>query len=285
MTLLQPLSFAIEAPPSSSGTVTFDAVELNRFGRASPLRQEAIEALLRRRCRVPDAWRYLVEVRQGRVKLKPASAGRGQRLRLSAYPDVSARHRNKMLPVIVLLLESPHKDEYRHHRRRNRLVPNGPAQATGKGDAGGAIPAYGPAILEQLVAIKGLADDDYALLVVNPVPYLTSLHWIDVLTGEATHLPRSINRIVRNHVWNQLWELPWMQADFLARLASYAPRAVLNCCTSKLTKAVTSALCRSGYGPASAYATHPAVTWQTRKPGSRRPPVEVKHLSCEMCTC
>lgn len=283
MTSLQPVTLAIEVPPGWPGIVEFDAVELAKIGHASPLRLEAIEALLRRRCRVPDAWRYVVKVRQGKVELKPASGSRRPRLRLSVYPDVSARHRNRTLPVIVLVLESPHKDEYRHHRRRNRLVPNGPAQAMGTADAGGAIAKYGPGILEQLVALKGLADGDYALLLVNPVPYLTSLHWLDVLTGQATHLRGSLNRDVRNHVWNQLWALPWMQADFLARLASYAPSAVLNCCTSAFRQAVTCALCRGGYGPASAYAMHPAVSWQTRKPGSSLSPVKVQPVSCEGC--
>lgn len=283
MTSQQLVSFAIEALPGLLDKVQFDVGELNKISQASALRQEAIEGLLRRRCRVSDAWRYVVEVRQGTAKLKPAVVGRRRRLRLSTYPDVSARHRNRTLPVIALLLESPHKDEYRHHRQRKRLIPNGPAQGMGTGDAGGAILEYGPSILEQLVALKGLADDDYALLVVNPVPYLTSLHWLDVLTGHASQPQGRLNYDVRNHVWNQLWALQWMQADFLARLASYTPSAVLNCCTSALRQAVTCALCRGGYGPVSAFATHPAVTWQTGKPGGRGQPVKVQHLPCESC--
>jgi len=185
----------------------------------------------------------------------------------------------------VLVLESPHKDEYRLNRRRNYLVPKGPAQAMGGADAGGAIAEYGPGILEQLVVLKGLANGDYALLIVNPVPYLTSLHWLGVLTGKVTRPEGKLNKDVRNHVWNQLWALQWMQADFLSRTASYAPAAVLNCCTSKLQRAVTSALCRAGYGPVSVYASHPAVTWQTGKPGGNGRPVKVRSVSCKGCRC
>lgn len=44
---------------------------------------------------------------------------------------------NITLKTIILLLESPHKSEYRIYN--NTIIPIGPASGESKGEAGGAI--------------------------------------------------------------------------------------------------------------------------------------------------
>lgn len=117
---------------------------------------------------------------------------------------------------IVLLLESPHKDEY------SPSGALGPALgASGKNIAqffaGHAIP-----ILHHM----GLTLDEakvYSFCIVNPIPYQTSL--VDIHK-------EGLIKSIRDKVWSALWDE--CRSDCISRLSAYRPSVILNGCTSSL---------------------------------------------------
>jgi len=205
--------------------------------------------------RVRDVWRYTVTVDKTGVVFELVSPDRGDPLVASNYHDVLADWAIG-LRVLLILLESPHVDEYAW--TVDGLSPRAPAQGEEKGDAGGALAAY----LTKMVARLALPKGKYAVVIANPVPYHCSLSWMAATrTTCGNWQPPKLNSVVRNHVWKTLWKQDWINKDFLARCAQYAPHTILNCCTSSCAKAVTRALLDSGFGTSLFTTSHPAYTW------------------------
>jgi hypothetical protein len=65
----------------------------------------------------------------------------------------------------------------------------------------------------------------YRICFVNPVPFQTSLHFIH----RQGIKPKSDYEKIRNAVWNKLFL--HCERDFIKRLESYKPFAILNACT------------------------------------------------------
>lgn len=81
-----------------------------------------------------------------------------------------------------------------------------------------------------------MADEEFELVLINAVPYLLPLQWIDVLTGHVA-ASGGLRRPVRNHVWDNLLRLLALQKEFIRRYKQNAPVDVLNCCTAKMKAA------------------------------------------------
>ncbi|WP_294396970.1 hypothetical protein [uncultured Clostridium sp.] len=162
---------------------------------------------------------------------------------------------------IVLLLESPHRSEYRDIKIYDRLVPIGPAQGGNLTDAGGAIKAYIHEAINYVIAKNSLSlnNGDYNLIIINPIQFQTSL---------GSLYNKGLNRNLRNKVWKKIWKIIdskkcIVQEDFICRLNSYNPDLIINACTYELKKSVKKLLDDKtiiSYG-----INHPAINWNKKK--------------------
>ena len=152
----------------------------------------------------------------------------------------SQLHLQPQLRSIVLLVESPHKDEYQFANINYPI-------AAANGQTGRNINKY---LREVLLAIRreltnaGLNQEDYIkpgshVIISNPIQFQTSLNAIhkQSLAGDWIEL--------KNNVWKALWnegeggeEVPsYIQLCFRARLNTYRPSLIINACTGVLTDA------------------------------------------------
>lgn len=129
----------------------------------------------------------------------------------------------KVNPRIIILLESPHKDEY-----DTDFNPIRPAN----GITGCYLLCFLPHedVLPRLIKEKGLElmpNTTYDVLLVNPVQYQASLAFV---------FDNKMNEKVRDKVWSKLFGV--LKQDFEQRIKSYEPDVILNFCTTKAGKAV-----------------------------------------------
>lgn len=163
--------------------------------------------------KVPDVWRYTYIPQKGVFKHETS--------------DFNSKFNDKKIPLnvkssIVLLLESPHKDEY----QKNKFIPLAPAQ----GATGRAIEKFKDKnssknikylTLEELL-IKSNIVEKAPILLVNPVQYQASL-------GSFT---KKLNKNLRNNLWKSLFNE--LKNDFISRLNLYKPSLIINGCTNDL---------------------------------------------------
>jgi len=250
------MEIQFESSPDTFVPVDLDSELLDIISTALEFPQ-LVQSALRIECRVPDVWRYTVQVSDsGRtVVLKPNTRASIP----SNYMDVPAADAAGR-ESILLVLESPHKDEYL--RVNGLLIPRAPAQGRGIFGAGRGIHMYGHYVLSRL----NLLDGAYPLIIANPVPYQCSL--VSVPPGKPRALDEKV-KPVRDHVWRQLFGLTPVRQDFLARCKSYSPRVVLNCCTKELRAELTDFLCNElssnfAQHPMLFECEHPSVQWCTQ---------------------
>ena len=145
--------------------------------------------------KVPDVYRYKIE-NDGNLSVQ----------RLCQDKDV---REECDLPTIVLLLESPHRDEYRNNR------PCAPAMgATGRN-----LDSH---LCSVLSCIRhSIRNGSSRIILSNPVQFQTSLHMI----------LHEMNREVRDAVWNALWCHPYIRSRFESRMRAYNPYIIINACT------------------------------------------------------
>lgn len=164
--------------------------------------------------RVPDVDRYIVETHSGAHQL---NSHHTREFELSSYSDRTPQntHRN-----IVVLLESPHKDEYTV--TSDTLLPIAPAHGT----TGRNIACHLCGYFD--VRLNGVPDNymnlharDSHVVICNPIQFQASLH--------AGGLKLTAKSKVK--VWERLWNVPGVQNDFLQRLIHYRPHVIINACT------------------------------------------------------
>lgn len=150
-------------------------------------------------------------------------------IRLSAdkktvWEELSRRHKNLSKRSFVLLLESPHKDEYKLDMQP--LVPaNGDSgdQIIHKHNGLMHIQQLGMYLKEQFTVL----DRCYPVFLCNPIQYQTSLHHL---------LGVPIIPSIRDNVWTQIWEkIPEIREYFVKRLQAYKPILIINGCTKSKT--------------------------------------------------
>ena len=133
---------------------------------------------------------------------------------------------------VLLLLESPHKDEY---QAGNVECPIAPANGA-TGDS-----------IDRLLStvLAGIEGDDLVIphghvIISNPIQFQTSLHAIH---GNG---PGSESRwnTLRNNVWKTLWGQPGghVQQNFQERLAAYNPSLIINACTGGVEQGTLNSL-------------------------------------------
>lgn len=197
--------------------------------------------------RVPDVWRYTISVNNNEIK--KYKIPRSDDLMNSNYDDRPAADAIGT-KIIQLVLESPHTSEYTEH-----LIPKGPAQGIGVGDAGGAIEHYLHLILNKIK----LPDGRFSILVTNPIQYMCSLGFFT----------QKINTSIRDSVWQAIWNLDPFPQNFVARTAMYQSDYVINCCTQSLQEKVSLTLKNAQLETRLFEAPHPAVQWNISKENTR----------------
>ena len=177
--------------------------------------------------KVPDAWRYIIK-KQDNIFILESVAGKYSHLaEENKFGDVKTDEIPPERENIILILESPHKDEY-----SSDFTPLGPAQgATGKN-----IEKYFGKNLLPLAEklIDKNFNGEYNLIISNPVQYQTSLYRL-----HKTSLGKSYAKRLRDRVWEMLFQEKKVKENFLERLISYKPFAIINGCTSTVSPAVT----------------------------------------------
>ena len=166
--------------------------------------------------RVPDVWRYMLRNTGIYITLHEHSGTiEAVCKEKDKYRDLHAEEVDERGIVIVLLLESPHKDEF-----DNNDSPIAPAQGT----TGRNIHAF----FEQLVNIERRIFDfvapEASLIICNPIPFQTSLHMIH----KEKLVPKEK---LKEDIWKALWEETCVKEDFKLRIEKYRPSLIINACT------------------------------------------------------
>ena len=172
--------------------------------------------------RVPDVSRYHIDENRQPV----------------CHCDIPESQLQPQLRTIVLLVESPHRDEY----RCGNYFPIAPANGT----TGRKINDYLCNVLldvQEEITCVGLNAEEYIdpgshVIISNPIQFQTSLNAIheQSLRGEWKEL--------KDNVWIALWnegeggeEIPgYIQLCFRARLNTYRPSLIINACTGDRTE-------------------------------------------------
>lgn len=241
--------------------------ELADCARHSHVRQSGSDVLVERffgvNNVVPDVSRYCIgvdgccayhdsryRVRQDRYVVPHCDvSGRELRRQLSRC-SLLQLCRRRTAGNIVLLLESPHKDEY---RRSDVSRPIAPASGTTGDNIDRCLATALSRINEQELIAPGCH-----VIIANPIQFQTSLHAIH---GRSTR-DRKWGEL-RDHVWKALWnegdQENYIRRCFRTRLSTYRPSVVINACTGNLKKYVKRCLGAAEFQNARLYETdHPS---------------------------
>lgn len=196
---------------------------------------------------VRDAYRYDLRFQNGRWRFTVPGGHALAKFSSNQFGREPERRPNQNL----LLLESPHKDEYAAQ------VAAGPAL----GASGRNIFVYFPTHVLPILMSLGLEldrENAYSFCLVNPVQYQASL--VDIHK-------ESLVKNLRDKVWMALW--PECRKEFIDRLERYEAAIIVNGCTSTVKVELRGLL--SSLRPAAQRfeVTHPAA-WQNALAGFKK---------------
>ncbi|TSI02523.1 hypothetical protein [Lysinibacillus sp. BW-2-10] len=142
----------------------------------------------------------------------------------SAFDDefIQSNYKNKS---IVIILESPHNEEY--ETNTEKLIPIAPAQ----GQTGRKIERHIQHLIQQLKLFHVLEENGmYRINIINAIPFQTSLHYIHEKPLNNYY------RELRDKVWLKMWsELPTIKQDFLKLMEGLKKDSiVINACPKSL---------------------------------------------------
>ena len=164
---------------------------------------------------VPDVDRYRLSLSNNRIALHSHSVCEVSTCSNRYYDVLPEEPNARYSKTIVVILESPHKDEY----LRDVSQPIAPAQ----GATGSNLQGWLDCVLQGCPALCAeLEEETTRVVIANPVQYQASL---------ASVIRSSAWRKVRDAVWRALWSCQSIKDDFEARLARYSPDFIINACT------------------------------------------------------
>ena len=205
--------------------------------------------------RVHDVDRYRIRCHDG-VQLNLEPPGDDQGPEGSNYQDIWPQG-NFAHDTLVLILESPHKDEYRDDCIDSPIAP---AQ---NNENHRRIIGTGIGIENHLLDIINLCPtlrcnmsiNETRVVLCNPIQFQTSLVAVVSYPGW---------RKIRDAVWKALWNMQEIKGEFEERLASYNPNYIVNACTSKLQKNVSNLL-EQRFANNMKYETYHPSYWRTKQ--------------------
>lgn len=161
--------------------------------------------------RVNDVMRYVLQFDNQHFQIVKEKLGD-----IGIFQDKQV-HKLDIDKNIVLVIESPHKDEYEEGK------PIAPAQ----GRTG--INIYNKICqkLDRIASKKRFEKGTYGLIIANPVQFQASLYDFH---GES--LTKSPIKEIRNKVFKKIYE--YEEKNFIDRINSYSPKIIINACTSGL---------------------------------------------------
>jgi len=143
--------------------------------------------------------------------------------------------------LILFILESPHKNEYKLIRNQinkqktiTEILPIAPASRT----TGNNLNLYLQRLLRNIFSIKNnlLNKNEYKIIIANPVPYQCSL-------SSLYKKPKKLNQSLRDAVWIKFWNNKIIKKDFdeiLNKLCkSNSVDLIINACTGGLSNIVS----------------------------------------------
>lgn len=162
---------------------------------------------------------------------------------------------DKHIEKVLLILESPHKDEF-----GDGFKPIAPAQ----GSTGTNIKNKIKCLLQQIEKCQNIGcnekenlQNDYLITIYNPVPYQTSLNYI--LNA------KEINKHVKEMVWRYAWFNKRCMLDFTGYLITQEYDIVINACTEDLQPYVSCAIHNAEKIKTEYSVYHPSAPYWNRK--------------------
>jgi hypothetical protein len=178
-----------------------------------------IRDIFTERNRVGDAWRYKLKKEFDCCFKLLSLKNKSNIFFHSKYFDRAALDANS-IPAVVIIIESPHKEEYSY---KGDLAPIAPAQ----GKTGEKINDLFEELFNKQIAneLAEYAIEEFNVIICNPVQFQTSLFF-----AHGHPLTRPGVASIRDRVWRAL-----MAYDhFKTRLITYKPKIIINACTAKL---------------------------------------------------
>ncbi len=169
--------------------------------------------------KVPDVFRFILN----KLPNQNFNAKKNDSDENISYKYLENFNKNISPKHIVLLLESPHKDEYDEN-----LNPLAPAL----GDTGTKLTNMLHHVFNLNKEKLNLIENEYRIILVNPIQYQTSLNYLFENPNEK------INKSLRNKVWKKIWENEEIKKDFLNRILKLNPSIIFNGCTKELKSSV-----------------------------------------------
>ncbi|EUJ41065.1 hypothetical protein PWEIH_02117 [Listeria weihenstephanensis FSL R9-0317] len=173
--------------------------------------------------RVPNEYRYDIKVEANKKitihEIESGELGKFNGMKLDEALS------GKAYPNVILLLESPHVDEY--NICNGELKPIAPAQ----GKTGSNIKEY---LGKVLSGIDVLDEGKYRLYIINPVPFQTSLRSLKP-AGQ-------IDGKLRDKVWKKLWGASCKNEFKELWDQIRETKLIINACTSNLKEEVEEAI-------------------------------------------
>ncbi|HEX8441939.1 hypothetical protein [Archangium sp.] len=154
-------------------------------------------------------------------------------------------NRKPRLGGILLLLESPHSEEYDYDVMSGTMIPLEPL--TGQRWRLRYLSLVLAAVADHW-NLPNLTDVDVTLC--NPIPWQASLARLLKVDKLRTK--------IRDRIWLELWHLGFVRHHFAERVWEYQPGIILNGCTDALKPNVYTFLCRLGYAGQIAPTHHPS---------------------------
>lgn len=150
------------------------------------------------------------------------------RSKYNDYPIIE----KSILPSIIIVLESPHQDEY--IEESEKIISIAPAQ----GDTGTQIAKKIHQIINNNKDLLEILDrKEYRVLIINPVPYQTSLYLLHKQSLSGVY------KKLRDKVWLELWQRNEnLKESFINLLNNIKPKLILNCGTANVSKHISEAL-------------------------------------------
>ncbi|MFZ2449850.1 MAG: hypothetical protein WAW36_04955 [Methylovulum miyakonense] len=187
---------------------------------------------------VDDVHRYDLKYCNGEWMLfEPRSNNLATLKPLSEKPSKHDRDitPNKAANNILIILESPHKDEYDD----DNFLPLGPANgATGENFLNYFASPCMNIVLYKLIKDLHLNLDEgkvYSICFVNPVPFQTTLDFI-LRPIKSKKKDKKAEKTYRDQLKTEVWNalFYYCHHHFKCRVLSYNPSVIINACTKEL---------------------------------------------------
>ena len=203
---------------------------------------------------VPDVDRYRIRRSGNRITLIPHDEGSVACVS-NRYNDILPDSNENCGQTLVIILESPHKEEYCGNRLDDPIAP-------AQGNTGSNLCGWLDRVLHSDPYLRDHVGDQTRIIISNPIQYQASLAAILCLHGKAP---------ITRPVWRKLWNCDEIKDHFIRRLVSYQPDFIINACTVDFSENVNCFLRekRSCLQDPKIYKVHHPSVWH-KKDDNRR---------------